>query len=306
MARRNQGDEPVTEAEGTVPEAEATEAEGTAPEATEAPKAEEVVIDLTAFKSAVEAAVAGRDESTGEVSDELVSPVQSAYRDLDGQKAKNQAKGHLNDSMRSAMNEMDISSARAYMVLSDSLTVAAPKTEKAPADPTEAFVQRVATLSLAYSLAVGTVPDGVDSAAATEQIEKALADAQGHLDTYRTWFEGDSETRGDEPEVPSIVKSAFKVAAGKAAGVRKSGGSTYTGERRDIGEHIKQAFADQATGSFLTVAEIRNHKSTEYGDNPPSAGAISARLFPASGKCTVEGVEPGTNESGNRGARKVA
>ena len=86
----------------------------------------------------------------------------------------------------------------------------------------------------------------------------------------------------------------------------RSGGSTYTGERRDIGQHIVEAFADVESGTFLTVAEIRKHDSSQYtSENPASAGAISARLFPKSGKCTVEGIEPGTNEKGNRGARKL-
>lgn len=75
--------------------------------------------------------------------------------------------------------------------------------------------------------------------------------------------------------------------------------------RRDIAAHIGSAFFSQPSGAFLTVNEIRNHRSEEYGDEFPSAGAISARLFPATGRCTVSGVEPGVNERGVRGARKV-
>src|SRR5690242_4800053 len=54
-----------------------------------AAKSEEVVIDLTGFKAAVEAAVAGRDTSTGEVPEALVKPVQAEYRNLGGLKPKN-------------------------------------------------------------------------------------------------------------------------------------------------------------------------------------------------------------------------
>ena len=74
--------------------------------------------------------------------------------------------------------------------------------------------------------------------------------------------------------------------------------------RRDIGAHIVSAFAGLPEGAFLTVREIRAHRSDEYGDEFPSAGAISARLFPSSGRCTVPGVEPGENERGVRGARR--
>src|SRR3546814_10998155 len=61
-------------------------------------------------------------------------------------------------------------------------------------------------------------------------------------------------------------------------------------KRGDIASHIQSAFEDKRLGDFLTIQEIRNHRSTGYGvDNPtnPSAGAISARLFPTSGSCTV-------------------
>ncbi|WP_329101716.1 DUF262 domain-containing protein [Micromonospora sp. NBC_01699] len=74
--------------------------------------------------------------------------------------------------------------------------------------------------------------------------------------------------------------------------------------RRDIAAHIVSAFAAVPPGAFLTVGEIRSHRSEEYGDEFPSAGAIAARLFPASGRCTVPDVEPGANDRGVRGARK--
>jgi len=77
-----------------------------------------------------------------------------------------------------------------------------------------------------------------------------------------------------------------------------------TSGRRDIGAHIASAFAGLPDETFLTVREIRRHRSDEYGDEFPSAGAISARLFPSSGRCTVTGVEPGENERGVRGARR--
>ncbi|WP_328347202.1 DUF262 domain-containing protein [Micromonospora sp. NBC_00421] len=75
--------------------------------------------------------------------------------------------------------------------------------------------------------------------------------------------------------------------------------------RRDIAAHIISAFSSQAPHAFLTINEIRNHRSAEYGDEFPSAGAISARLFPATGSCTVPGVIPDINERGVRGARKA-
>ena len=81
----------------------------------------------------------------------------------------------------------------------------------------------------------------------------------------------------------------------------------FTGERRDIGVHISAAFANKEAGDFLTVSQIRAARSDEYGDNSPSAGAISARLFPKSGKFTVDGIKPSTSTDGkaNKGAIKL-
>lgn len=79
---------------------------------------------------------------------------------------------------------------------------------------------------------------------------------------------------------------------------------TASKDRRDIAAHIVSAFMAEPPGTFLTIGEIRAHRSPEYGDEFPSAGAIAARLFPGSGVCTVPGVEPGVNERGVRGSRK--
>lgn len=287
--------------EGTEPATPSTEA------TPEAPKAEEKPIDLTSFEAAVSTSVTSRDGSTGDLTDEAVGPVQAAYRELDGQKARNAAKNRMTDLMRDAMNSNDIALAKAYMKLSDNLTAAKSSGEpKAPADPTEAFVQRATILSLAQSLVAGSVPEGVDLEQANVQVEKAVGESEASAQAYLAWSVNTDENKGDEPEASAVVKAAVKLAQGKAARVGGSGTrAAFTGERRDIGKHISNAFSAVESGTFLTVAQIRSAKSDEYGDTPPSAGAISARLFPQSGNCTVEGITPGTNDKGNRGATKA-
>lgn len=75
--------------------------------------------------------------------------------------------------------------------------------------------------------------------------------------------------------------------------------------RRDFGAHIVHAFMEQPLEAFLTIQQIRNTPSPEYGDEAPSAGAISARLFPANGSpTTVPGVVA-ERANGVRGARKA-
>jgi hypothetical protein len=119
----------------------------------------------------------------------------------------------------------------------------------------------------------------------------------------------EGEDQPEAPKVPAEVVAAFKFARGaKRRGVGTGNGdrTPHDGPRRDLGKHIAEAFADVESGTFLSVAEIRKFKSSEYEDEPPSAGAISARLFPAKGECTVEGITPGTGgEKGTKGAYKA-
>lgn len=306
MARRTNTKSTEAEASTTEANEEATMTETvtTEPEATEST---EQPIDLTAFEAAAKAAVAEADSSTGVIAPVEVEKVVTEYRALDGVKAKNKAKTFLNEGMKGAMNESNIVEARAYLQLSDSMTAGTPaKSEKAPADPTEAFVQKEATLRLAAILS--TPGEGV-AEDWESRVDTLVSESQSQAEQYLAYVTDESEDKGDEPEVPAVVRNAVKLALGKAAkaGATRSGG-TYTGERRDIGKHILEAFASVEEGGFLTVAEIRKFESEEYGKNPPSAGAISARLFPQSGKCTLveQGIQPDTNEKGNKGARKVA
>lgn len=80
-------------------------------------------------------------------------------------------------------------------------------------------------------------------------------------------------------------------------------GRSVTG-RRDIGKHVEYVYADLPAGQFLTVSEIVRRPSPEYSGKPPSAGAISARLFPSTGRTTLQGVVPDV-QGGIRGARKI-
>lgn len=313
--------EPVATESVEVPAAVEVEDNGSADDSTESTenksddKKDEkpAEVDLTEFSTALASAIDQRDETTGTPPEAAYSAVNVAYRKLDGAKAKNKAKALITKGITDAMNALDAPLARAHLLVQEHLSASGPvsgagaKANREPVDPTEAFVERVVTLDLARALVVK--PEGVGDEAtdkATELYQKSFGDAQ----TYLEYLQTDEDKRGDEPEVSVFVKSAAKLALGKAArpgGAKASSGTAqpFQGERRDIAKHIENAFAEKEAGTFLTIAAIRNAKSPEYGDDLPSAGAISARLFPKSGKVTIEGVEPAEVE-GKKGARKVA
>jgi hypothetical protein len=150
-------------------------------------------------------------------------------------------------------------------------------------------------------------PDGVASDW-QDRVNKLYAELAPQLAKYRTWVSADQATRGDEPKVSDLVRTAVRLQSGKKVKTGKSDKqrAPFTGVRREIATHISSAFENVPVGGFLSVADIVNHKSAEYGSDAPSPGAVLARLYPKSGKVTLVGVVPATNEKGTRGARKTA
>lgn len=269
--------------------------------------------DTSEFEAAVEAAVALRDEHTGDIPVADVQPVLLAYKDLTGGvKTKNRAKEYLTEAMRTAMIPPveDIVLARAYMLLSNSLTTPAakaPRASREPVDPTEGYVQANVALRLAQDLVKENVPEGV-SEDWRDKANEVYTSSQDDASALYSFLTTEQEEGAEAPEVSTVVEAAVKLALGKSARVARrgaSGGSraTYTGERRDVAKHIAEAFENEAPGTFLKVAEIRKFHSSEYGADLPSAGAISARL--KSAKFEVEGITPETGDDGRLGARKA-
>lgn len=272
MARRTATPAPES-TEGTTPE---TPAEGTTPEAPATPAAETKPVDLTAFQKAVNEAIEGKDDSTGELPEGALDGPNKAYRDIDGLPGKNAARKWLDESMKQALVvDKDAMKARAFVVIKDGLSAGGGSAKSTPADPTTAFVNKVVALNIALQLVNDSVPEGVneDWAEKAEALEGTLAE---DVQKFSTWSASTAEDKGDAPEVSPVVRQAFKLSQGKGGG-----GSTRVagGPRRDIGTHIAQVFADLPVGSFLTVNEIAKTASTEYGDDRPSAGAVSAHLF---------------------------
>lgn len=273
--------------------------------------------ELQAFIAAADAAAEAADED-GHLNGDQLAPAVNAYRAItSGAKGKNKAKAYVADQMKAALTSGPdgYSKAMAWNSIQDSILSAPTKAaaEAKPVvkvDPSEAFAERVAALVIAQSLVEGNQPEDVDADKFQAALDRFVEQFQAEAEALYTYETSPQEEGAEAPQASPVAKAAVKLAQNKAvrkgAGRKSSaGGSTYAGPRRDVGKHILNAFADKASGTFLKISEIRAVRSDEYGDDAPSAGAVSARLFPASGKCTVEGITPGTDSAGNRGAYKA-
>lgn len=321
-------DVPATEdADSTLVEAEQVEdgdVEGTevSDESTEEkPAKAPVVVDISGFIAAVQAGLESKDVSTGVMDEKSSSDILAVYRALDGAKNKSAARKWTDDGMKEAVDNADIATARALMTLSANLSSApsvkvkgekATREPKAPVDPTDAFVRVAARLKLAMKIHA----DSADESIGEDWKDKANAKVEElipQLDTWATYLDAEDEDLV-EPDVDPLVKAAFKTAAGKASGsaVKRAAVSSASGDgiRRSVGKHLASAFAEVPVGTFLSVAQIRAHRSEEYGDTAPSAGAITARLFPVGQDkvikpTTVVGLEGATDENDHKGALKI-
>lgn len=314
---------PTTDADRTdsyVPDADTTPAP--APEPSDADKAAEAEahqVTVDTFADLADAAVSAADTSTGTVDSAHLEAAVAAYREVTGGiKFKNLAKAHITDSMKDALNSGDMSrypEARAYNEIHEAMMAATksgastPREPKVTVSPAKVYADKVSALRIALTLVEDDAPsdaEGWESEVVDSDTEsETIAAIQAH----NTWALADEDERGDEPTLTPLARAAAKIAAGKSPSkVRTtSGGSTvtYEGPRRSVEAHILNAFSTVPSGTFLTVAEIRAVKSDEYGDDAPSAGAVSARLFPKSGKVSIDGVIPGENDKGVNGATKA-
>lgn len=271
---------PVTDtAEATEQAAPATEAPAEAP--AEAKKDE---VDLTAFTTAVEAAIAEKDGTTGALPVAQIEAVKAQYQSLDGLKAKNAAKKDLQDRLRTAIAKADVSTAAAVMKLVDDACVAGGKStstsEKTPADPAEAYIARLVALNLAYSLAANDVPEGVDADEARGKAQEQVNGLAEQADALFTWTKADPETRGDEPDTNPLAKRAVRLVQGKVSGGRSTstGGGSTKENRGNTARHIQLFFKDQPVGAKAKIAEIAKFVSEEYPTGDASPGALNSRM----------------------------
>lgn len=260
--------------------------------------------NVEAFKAVVLTAVENADEATGTVSQADLDAVATAYRDVSGGiKYKNLAKDFVDESMKSSLSDGEYIKAVSFNEVSEKLRVtkAAPKAAAPKVDPKEAYADRLAALQVAMDYLESNVPEDA------EDYELPSTEAAYNQVVEHIAWEGTpaDQREGSAPELSPIASVALKVIKGKGQGLRKAGGggtrAPFTGTRRNVGAHIESAFADQPSGTFLTVSEIVKHTSEEYGDDHPSSGAVAARL---GGNSVPAGIVAGVNAEGTKGATK--
>lgn len=265
------------------------------------------------------------DASTGTVPEGILAGPRKAYLDM-AAKGRKAALEYLTEKMQAELLGDDVPKARAYLAITKALKEAkAEPIVREPVDPTQAWVERVAAQRLAANLMTAPAGIGPDWVEKVQALGKQLVDS-GDVQKYKEYLdaiEGKPEDeRPAEPEVHAVVKMAAAIARGRGVG-RTAGRKvaapkgdktprvpTGDGQRRNIGEHIREAFEDKADGTFMTIAEICAFKSKEYeGTDGPSQGAVSSRLFPASGAATkLTFVRPEGTEHGRpqKGAVKIS
>lgn len=271
------------------------------------------------------------DQATGTLPEVLAQSVVDEYAKLPGAKGKLAGRQWLESSMQESMikgaaegDNTYFMRARTFMELNNKVTKdKATKSEtaaKPKVDPTEAHVNRIAAMMLAPNLV--PVGEGVEAGweAKAEALVTELADQTA---AYRDWLAlvpAEGAEKPEAPKVSDVVVAAAKIAQGRAAGAGRkpssgsgagrpsTAGSGHTG---DIGKHIRQAMDTVSVGEFMTISQIVNVETDQYGSNgapKPSPGAIAARLFPAKGACNLDFVRPEGKDEGRqvKGAVRVS
>lgn len=303
-------------------EAEKALAEATAKAVAEAAaKEQELKASVAAFEQAIADVMVheDRDASNGTLPNALVETVTLAASKVTGAKNRRALLDYLLHKMQEEMkagptDHTAFTRAATYMHLRTAVEGAAPpKPEifKTPVDPTQAFVGQIAAMILAPNLV--PVPEEVKPDW-TEKARQLAASLNEDTVKYRTWLTTEASKpegeRAEAPKVNDVVLAAARLAVGRRSPAgRKPGGTnapkapkaprSTSDERGDIAAHVLNAFEGKSVGTVLTIGEIVKTPSADYpAGRPPSSGAISARLFPKSGVCTIAGIEGRTKDDG--------
>lgn len=279
-----------------------------------------------------------RDASTGFFPDGVINDLRAKFNELPAGAPRTKVKNWVDAEVGKAMEDPSQSPyARSFFMIKKHALVSTGASKAAAprvsVDPTEAFVAQVVSLYIAPYMV--QVPENVDANwpdlvnAESERlvdIARAYAEHQNRVAALPedATEEQRAELEKSAPEAPEVVKVGFRLARGRAASTtrpkKSTGGSTTgsatrpprgDGTRKNIANHILNAFAGKPINTVLSINEVVRTASDEYGSESPSPGAVSARLFPDKtdptngDKCTVPGVVGVINADGRKAAKLV-
>lgn len=171
--------------------------------------------DLARFKDAVENVIS----DPSDISKEDINKARVEYRAL-SRKGMTAARNYVESEGTKAVMEGNLPQAQALIKLGQELKKA-PSTagqgkgsSTRPTDPTEAYLQDISVVQLAYSLVALNKPKEVAGDVDTRLAAILTEDAQTQGLAYREWIENKFE--GEEPEAPEFVKQAARVSLGRA------------------------------------------------------------------------------------------
>jgi hypothetical protein len=255
------------------------------------------ILDLSPIQPAIDAAHAGKDPTTGEVSLTLLNDVRTGYQDLTP-KSKASIRASSKEAIKNSMLVNDVPTARAWLDIQNSLVsskraASESVTPKTPSNPTPVYVQAVASIRLAYAVLLSELrPSKLDDDV-DDQIEARVADLSADMTEF---ISGPVEGKEYAPEILKAARFS-RTKPPKSGG----GGSGPRGPSHNLGNHILEALGTQV-GKFMSISDIQGYHSAEYNGEKPSGGAILNRLFPTSGKpCTLPNVTVSIKE-GKKGA----
>lgn len=124
-------------------------------------------------------------------------------------------------------------------------------TGAADADPSEELVNRMAGIFLAYKELSASNPS------LSERVKAAVEAVAGD--------------KGDETIAAQLSKRLVDTKMGRKP---REGGGT----RHNVGKHIAQVFENLADGTFLSIKQLAEAKSEEYGDDSASVVSITQHL----------------------------
>lgn len=297
------------------------------PEKAEPTEAEQAAA-FEEFKAKVDAAIAEVDLTTGNIPDGLVADVKAAYVALPLARNKTAGRKLLDDKMKESLTKppFDPYRAKAYLDLNEACKTTGATREtvaKPPVDPTEAFVKEVTAHWIATSLLIPGPEVDPTYVTKSQELARSLEPEAKAYKAYLTqllaWNAKPEAERGEEPKAPEVsevILHAAKIAQGRSGrrsapkastGTAKASASsaTYSGPKRDVKAHIREAFADQPVGTFLKIGEIVKFPSKAYEGASPSGGAVNAALDSAKFAQAVPNIVKAT-EGGVNGARKIA